>query len=223
MAGNNKGSIPVLGGPKSGKKGAAPPTCKLRNSPKLTDIPSLRVRLTNNVEVVLVNVPCNDSGVGLVLHLIATYPDAWGVTRNEQHPHVRFGDIAQIGHPNPNDGWIDTDAAKNEPPSSPGSYRHIQVRTGRYISPPQTSRANAFIHPSARNTAPTAGDAPARPEPKEELVGIVNIPDSEIGRQIMDEIYLNHAGDDMRAYTLFSTDFGHIPVKELAKANSLRK
>ncbi len=223
MAGNSKGSIPVLGSTKGGKKGAAPLSGKTRTPPRLTDIPSLRVRLApDNREAILLNIPCNDSGIDLVLFLIATHPDAWGVTR-EQQPHIRFGDILHIGCPNPNDGWVDTADAKKETPSPSGSYRHIRVRTGRYLSAPQASRANAFIHPSARTSTPSAAETPQRPEQEEEYVGIVNIPDSEIGLAIMEEIYRDHLGDDIGAYTLFTTDFGHIPIKELARANALRK
>ena len=189
--------------------------------PKLIDIPSLRVRVKqHNREIVLLNIPNSESGVGLVLHLIGTYPDGWGMTREEQ-PYIRFGDIIHVECPK--EGWIDTAAARNEVPAPPGSYRHIRVRTGKCRSAPRSSTASVnFIHPSAR-TSPShdhkTSDHPQLPPPDDELIGIVNIPESAVGHGIMKEIFHEQCGDDLRAYTLFTTDFGCLPVKELARVN----
>ncbi len=210
-------------GSHTGKKGSESPRMGAEDKapPKLIDIPSLRVCVRqHNREIVLLNIPNTESGVGLVLHLIGTYPDGWGMTREEQ-PYIRFGDIIRVECPR--DGWIDTAAARNEASAPPGSYRHIRVRTGKSLSAPHASTASAnFIHPSARTEQPQARK---KPEPSqlplldEELVGIVNIPESAVGHGIMKEIFREQCGDDLRAYTLFTTDFGCLPVKELARVN----
>ncbi len=221
MAGKDRNDIPQLG-TKGGKKGPAPSLASAQKAPpKLIDIPSLRVRVKqHNRDIVLFNIPNTESGVGLVLHLIGTYPDGWGMTREEQ-PYIRFGDIVRVECPK--EGWLDTGEARNEPSAPPGSYRHIRVRTGKCRSAPQASTASAnFIHPDVRKSLPRdlkTPDLPRVTPPDDELIGIVNIPESAVGRKIMEEIFHEQCGDDLRAYTLFTTDFGCLPVKELARVN----
>lgn len=57
---------------------------------------------------------------------------------------------------------------------------------------------------------------------RNERVGLVNIPDTEEGaallRYILEEFRHDRQGAPT-GYTLFTTDYGHIPVPELAKAN----
>ena len=52
--------------------------------------------------------------------------------------------------------------------------------------------------------------------------GIFNIPDTPQGRVLLAEIFRNFSENDLYCYTLYTTDNGHIPVRELRDANPSR-
>ncbi len=53
----------------------------------------------------------------------------------------------------------------------------------------------------------------------ETRVGIFNIPDSPRGREVLEEIFEDYRSNDLYAFTLYTTDYGHLTVRELAEAN----
>ena len=89
----------------------------------------------------------------------------------------------------PERGEIEVEAARQAADDAPAPFRPIQVRLNMR---------------------------------REETVGLVNIPDSQEGatllRYILEEFRRDRTGAPS-GYTLFTTDYGYIPVHELAEAN----
>lgn len=186
--------------------------------PQLTDIPAIVVRVKQHEKpIFLINLPQSDYGANLVLHLVDAYPNASVLT--SEMTYVRLGDIVRVDCPER--GTLPVTDRGTATPT--GAFRPIKARLAvrRSVHREPTAASSTYTHPHARKDgmAPSGAKAEqgASVEYVDDFASLANIPDTDLGRALLAKIIKDYGAADLHTYTLCTTDFGYVTVRELAK------
>ncbi|MFA5853966.1 MAG: hypothetical protein WC866_02655 [Patescibacteria group bacterium] len=190
------GDIPDLKKQRSRKNAIPKALEKPRRQPRSVELPAVVVRVKQFAEAVaLINIPRSDTGADLVLYMIGAHPDVAALTTDGAY--VNFGDIVSIEKPSCEAILIEE--AKKAAPKPPGTNAWIPVRHAARMK---------------RETDGTITDI---------LIQICNIPDSEGGRELLQEIFREYSSRDVYEYTLYTSERDVVPVWSLADANGHKR